>query len=343
VLDPLLNAIGWLLAFFYSIFPHESYGLGVAIILLTCTVMLLVFPITAKQTRSMIAMQRVQPELKRIQQKYKDDKERQREEILKFYQENKINPLSGCFPLLLQMPVFFALYRVLHKPEDYIPSSGRFDALYEAICGTGTKCAGNALHFLGMDLTTSARNANEVANGFLETLPYFVIVGLVVLTGWYQARQTMARQAKTGQTSAINTQAQTIAKVMPIAFGFISLGIASGVVVYFVTSNLWRIGQQHFVLNKYYEEAAAAEAAKKAKKPKPDAVDTTEALPAKPPSPPRPGSAKKRPKPAARPPASTRGGETGGNGAVAPPGRTIGAGAGATPSPAARRKKKKKR
>ena len=109
VLGPFLSVIGWLLAFFYSIIPN----LGISIILLTCIVMAVLLPLTAKQTRSMIAMQRIQPEIKKIQQQYKDDRQKQNEELMKFYQENNVNPLSSCLPVLLQMPVMFALFRVL--------------------------------------------------------------------------------------------------------------------------------------------------------------------------------------------------------------------------------------
>src|SRR5207253_515837 len=96
--DPLYRIIGWLLALLYSIPPHN---LGIAIIVLTLIVMAVQFPLIAKQTRSMIQMQRVQPEIKKIQQKYKDDRAKQNEELLKFCQENKINQLACCLPLLL--------------------------------------------------------------------------------------------------------------------------------------------------------------------------------------------------------------------------------------------------
>ena len=105
--DPLYQIIGWLLAFFYALPPHS---LGISIALMTVVVMLVQFPLIAKQTRSMIMMQKVQPEIKKIQQKYKDDRQKQNEELLKFYQENKINPLSGCLPLLIIMPIGIAVW-----------------------------------------------------------------------------------------------------------------------------------------------------------------------------------------------------------------------------------------
>src|SRR5207248_1876164 len=109
-LDPLYTALGWVMAWLYAVIP--SYG--IAIILLTIAVRLVLYPLTVKQTKSMQAMQRLQPEIKRLQAKYKNDRQKLNEEMMKFYKENKVNPLSGCLPLLLQMPLFIVLYRLIH-------------------------------------------------------------------------------------------------------------------------------------------------------------------------------------------------------------------------------------
>ena len=103
------SALGAVLNFFYTLVP--SYG--IAIMLLTVLVMALITPLTVKSTRSMLQMQRMQPEMKRIQAKYKDDREKLNEELMKFYRENKINPLGGCLPIVAQMPVFIIMYRLL--------------------------------------------------------------------------------------------------------------------------------------------------------------------------------------------------------------------------------------
>jgi YidC/Oxa1 family membrane protein insertase len=248
VLDPLYDLIGWILSFYYHFVP----SLGISIILLTATVMLALFPLTAKQARSMIKMQQVQPEIKRIQAQYKDDKTKANEEILRYYQENKINPLSGCLPLLMQMPVFIALFGVLRgldrDPPGHLPTTGAFDDLYVDL-GRGVT---RATQFLGMNLSTSPL---EAKGGFGDTLPYFVVVALIVATGWYQARQTMSRAAKSG--AGANPQMQIIGKVMPIMFGVFSLNFVAGLNIYFLTSNLWRVGQQQLVLNKIYDEGQA--------------------------------------------------------------------------------------
>jgi YidC/Oxa1 family membrane protein insertase len=259
-LDPLYRIVGWLLAVLY----YPTHSLGIAIIVLTLIVMFIQLPLIAKQTRSMILMQRVQPEIKKIQQKYKDDRAKQNEELLKYYQENKINPLAGCLPLLLILPIGIAVLGTFRHPgiQYHIPRSGTFSLLYSDICGNTKINPGPcgeaikhsppaALHFLGMSLNLSA--ANVVPEGMAKAYPYFILLGIVILTGWYQVRQTQARQAKSGG-AAPNAQMQAVTKIMPIFFGVISYGFSAATTLYFAVSNMWRIGQQHFVLNKMYEE-----------------------------------------------------------------------------------------
>jgi YidC/Oxa1 family membrane protein insertase len=259
VLNPIYKAIGYLLAVAYSIVP--AHNLGLAIILLTCVVMLALFPLTAKQARSMISMQKVQPEIKRLQQKYKGDKQKQNEEILKFYQENKINPLAGCLPLLMQFPIFISLFHVLRSVQSNVPHQGTFNRLFVDICGKTATSAKNCqkpphgLRFLGMDLSKSLWEVRT--SSILTVIPYVISILLIIATGWYQARQTMARQQNNATASPINSQMQFMTKVFPVLFGVFSLRFASGLVVYWVTSNTWRIGQQHLVLNKIYDTANA--------------------------------------------------------------------------------------
>ena len=132
VFGPIFDAIAWLLAQLYSVVPD----LGISIILLTIVIMLILYPLTAKQAKSMMAMQRVQPEIKKLQAKYKGDRAKLNEEMMKFYQENKINPLAGCLPLLVQMPIFISLFNVLRNAYKYVPTSSK---LYTALChGFGT-------------------------------------------------------------------------------------------------------------------------------------------------------------------------------------------------------------
>ena len=216
------------LAFFYNVWP--SYG-G-AIILFTLAIMLVLSPLSIKSARSMIAMQRVGPELKKIQAKHKNDREALNREMMAFYQDHGINPFSSCLPVLLQMPVFIVLYQVLSGLTRRIDLSR--SALWEL--------------------------QNE---GIVTALPYIALVALVVFTSFVQQRQIQGRN--TG--NAINPQQQMIGKILPFIFIPISITIPSGVVIYFVVSNAVRIGQQALVTKLDFspKALAAAEAKREAR------------------------------------------------------------------------------
>jgi YidC/Oxa1 family membrane protein insertase len=258
--DPLYQAIGWVLAQFYSVIPN----LGVSIILLTIFIMILLFPLTAKQAKSMIAMQKLAPELKKLQAKYKGDRQKLNEETMKLYQEAKVNPLASCLPLLLQLPIFFALFRVLRDPYKHVPKSS---TLYNALCKGLSPCTADNVHhlkFLGIDLQKSAVDAH---NGFLNATPYFILVGLVILTGYLQSRQAQKR------TPAANKQMAMVTKVLPVFFGLISLQFPAGLVLYFFVSNTWRLGQQEVIFRRFQSESAQAKAAIGKAKPKAAVID----------------------------------------------------------------------
>ena len=148
VFQAVLNGLGWVLAKIYDFIP--SYG--IAIMVLTVIIRLILMPIGIKQVRSMRAMQAIQPQMKKVQQKYKGDKQKQQEEMMKLYQEHGVNPLASCLPLLLQLPVFICLYAVLRPPlpgvDNHIPEES---ALYQAI--GEPPYAGTS--FLGMNLFCS--------------------------------------------------------------------------------------------------------------------------------------------------------------------------------------------
>ncbi len=227
--DGLLRFLASVLAFFYDIVPN----LGISIILLTLLVNALVFPLTLKQTRSTRAMQLIQPEVERLRKKHKEEPEALNQEIMKLYKDRGVSP-AGCFlPLVVQMPVWFALFRVLRDPLTYVPeATGLHDALL----------AGPQL-FLGMDL---AREPSSVLSndGFVTAIPYLLLVAVVVGTGLLQQRVTTASSQNGAKPS--NPQAeqmQRIGKIMPLFFGVISYIWPAGLNLYFATSNLFRTGQ----------------------------------------------------------------------------------------------------
>ena len=269
----LFDFIASILAFFYQLVPNYAF----AIIALTLLVMIVTTPLTLKSTRSMMMMQQLQPEMKKIQSQYKDDREKLNEELLKFYKENNINPLGGCLPLLVQMPVFLVLYQVLRgltrRVSDLgfavgwaggqtsttgsvgsdVPTSQYdltlpFDpaflnsstALYQSLSATTTMQA------FGIDLAESASQALQ--NSVVESIPYFLLIAVVGVTGYVQQRQIQGRNPNADQ----NPQQQMIMKVMPIFLPVISFGLPGGLVLYFAVSNLYRVGQQWFISRSIY-------------------------------------------------------------------------------------------
>ena len=109
IFKPLYDLMGTLIAFFYALIPNYA----VAIALLTVVVMIVTAPLTVKSTKSMVAMQRVSPEMKKLQQKYKGDRQTLNEEMMKLYKEHGVNPAGGCLPMVAQFPVFIILYGVI--------------------------------------------------------------------------------------------------------------------------------------------------------------------------------------------------------------------------------------
>ncbi|MCU1376074.1 MAG: 60Kd inner rane protein [Actinomycetia bacterium] len=245
----MFDALAKALAFFYDLWP--SYG-G-SILLFTLAIMLVLTPLSIKSTRSMIKMQRVQPELKRLQAQYKGDREALNREMMAFYQANNINPFSSCLPMLLQMPVFIVLYRVLHGLTKTGPD-GTFNpsylshssALYQALDHS------RKMMSFGIDLSKSALTELQGA-GVVKALPYFVMIALVAATAWYQQRQIAGRNPN----AAANPQQQMVGKIVPFIFVPITLSIPAGVVIYFVVSNLVRVAQQALVTKLEFGEGGS--------------------------------------------------------------------------------------
>ena len=260
----LLSLLGTLLSFYYDLIPEY----GIAIILLTLTVSLLLFPLTVKQTRSMKAMQEIQPEVKKLQKELKGEKEELNKQLMELYKEKGVNPAAGCLPLLVQMPIWFALYRVLWQgngiPEDST-LKGVLDAANQALYVTdpsgeltgalkeGVDITANMFEnviFLGMNLLVRPSQAVDFGN-IVGSLPYILMIAVIVVAGFYQQVQTM-RKKKDDTTSEQAPQMQGMQnamKIMPVVFGFITWNFVTGLGLYFATSNLFRVGQQAIILN----------------------------------------------------------------------------------------------
>jgi YidC/Oxa1 family membrane protein insertase len=218
-------------------------------------------------------MQRLQPEIKRIQTEFKGDRQRLNEELMKFYQANKINPVGGCLPMLIQAPVFGVLYRVVHKLTENC-SQEQIDKATETV---GKRCfppgvikldtfgpsyidkasdlwrglAGKTqMLSFGIDLSNST--VKQIGISFGDAIPFMILILLVGVTSWYQQHQIMRRTK--GQPSAMPAQQQMIMKFLPFLWPIFLLTLPTGLAVYALTSNLYRIGQQGFVTRTMYHK-----------------------------------------------------------------------------------------
>ncbi len=237
----LLDLLGGVLNFFYQFIPN----LGIAIILLTLAISLVLFPLTLKQTRSMKAMQEIQPEVKRLQKELKGDKEALNKELMALYQERGVNPAAGCLPMIVQMPLWFGLFSVLRSIQR---AEGGGEATSKYI-GDGVEAINTT--FLGMDLTASPSSVvpDLIKNGdILGALPYILLIILIVAAGFYQQLQMTKNKKDDKEQSQTAQSMQTAMKIMPLFFGFISWTLTAGLGIYFATSNLFRVGQQALIL-----------------------------------------------------------------------------------------------
>jgi len=208
ILQPIQDVLMSSLQFFARL--TGDYGL--AIILLTVAVRIILLPLTVKQTKSMQEMKRIQPKLKEMQAKHKDNKEKLQEEMMKFYKEHKINPLAGCLPLLLQLPIMFALFRVLlDLGKD--------------------KVTHNFLFF--MDDISIAAGAS-LKEGAIVAAPYMFLVALMIGTTYLQSKMMSA-----------DAQQDRMMIFMSIFMAYIGWTLPAGVLLYLVISNIWTIAQQY--------------------------------------------------------------------------------------------------
>ena len=292
--EGFFSVVAQILDFFYSL----THSFGVAIILLTLLVMLITAPLTLKSTRSMLQMQRHQPELKRIQAEFKGDRERMNQEVMAFYKENSINPMSGCFPMLIQAPIFIILYQVLRGitersagrvsaigraagtiltpgevPVPFVINKQVFeprhlkttDEMYQALVQR------NKMNFLGVDLAISPAYAWKL--GLATFIPAAILMVAMLISQIYQNRQIQGRQPN----GSVNPQQQMMMKIVPFMLPIFSFTFPIGLGLYYFVQGLCRIGLQGYITKKVYHPHQQEMASKSSEKPVVEAKATEKA------------------------------------------------------------------
>jgi YidC/Oxa1 family membrane protein insertase len=249
VFHPLFELFGLILAGIYSVVPNYA----VAIIGLTVVIMLALTPVTIKSTKSMLAMQRLQPEMKKLQAKFKgpENREQLNAEMMKLYKENGTSPFGACLPSLLQMPFLIVLYSLirglsfgtLNKAGQVIKATPRYIPKGSEIYKNLVQNKGQMHSWFGMDLS-SAPFTHHGSDQAVLVIPYLVLIGMAIFLQYYQMKQMNSRNP---QAAAANPQMQQMQKFFPIIFGVIYLRVPAGATIYMVVSSAMRIGTQEIM------------------------------------------------------------------------------------------------
>ena len=243
IFEPLYDAVSWIILTFHTGFDSlgmsPSWSWCLAIVFLVVLIRILLIPLFVKQIKSMRAMQQLQPEIKKIQQRYKGDRERTSQELMKLYKEHNTNPLASCFPILAQAPIFFALYQVLNKVSKE-----------------------QAIGVLDLEDVQSARDAVFLGAGLDDkfigassfTVQIVTILMILAMSGsqfWTQ-RQLMTKNmpAASMEASPFMRQQKVMMYLFPIMFAVFGINFPVGVLLYWLVSNFWSMGQQMYVIRR---------------------------------------------------------------------------------------------
>jgi YidC/Oxa1 family membrane protein insertase len=223
--DALYHVLTFFQDLVHPILGSQSYWFS--IVMLTVAVRILLIPLTVKQVKSTRVMQELAPEIKKLQNKYKNDKPKLNEEMMALYKERGFNPMAGCWPLLAQMPFFFALYQVIYAQQI---AGGPNVLIGKTFFGVPLQQHWLALQ--GWDKIFSAAG-----------LTILVLTTTMSLTTYISQRQLMSKQ-----TAQVNPQQQMIMKIMPLMFFVFAVNVPLAVIIYWVTTNFWSVGQQYMLL-----------------------------------------------------------------------------------------------
>ncbi len=247
ILNPLYFAVSWVIVTFHSLLGyvfgrngHESIKWSLSIIGLVILIRIILIPLFVKQIKSQRALTALQPHMKEIQKKHKDDRQKQSEEMMKLYKEHKTNPLASCFPILAQAPIFFALFTVLNGIARNSP--------HGVLKGELLLSAQEA-KFFGANLSSTFLSSDTNTQTKLVTVALIIFMSATTFT---TQRQLMVKgMPKMDSSNNMMLQQQKIMLyVFPVIFAVSGVNFPVGVLIYWSTTNLWTFGQQFYVIKR---------------------------------------------------------------------------------------------
>ncbi|MEU6573166.1 membrane protein insertase YidC [Streptomyces sp. NPDC046805] len=246
----ITTPVSWVIVQFHSVYgnifgPDTGWAWGLSIVSLVILIRICLIPLFVKQIKATRAMQTLQPEMKKIQERYKNDKQRQSEEMMKLYKESGTNPLSSCLPILAQSPFFFALYHVLNGIatgktigviDDQLLASARQAHIFGAPLAAKFTASADSVAALGASLTD-------------VRVVTAVMIILMSASQFYTQRQLMTKNVDTTVKTPFMQQQKMLMYVFPIMFAVFGINFPVGVLVYWLTTNVWTMGQQMYVIH----------------------------------------------------------------------------------------------
>ena len=272
ILWPLKVAVAWVMVYIHKflVLIGLSDGPGVAWVLsiigLTIFVRILIMPLFVRQIRASRGMQLMQPELQALQAKYKGkkdaaSKQRQQEEMMALYRKHGTNPFASCFPILIQMPIFFALFRVLANLQAI--AEGTYEGR-DSIGPLTADLANQVQHstVFGASLSSSFMNPSDISSALTVKIVTVIMIIAMSATQWYTMAQlsmkNMPESSKNSDNPMMRSQ-RMMMTIMPLFFAFTGVQFQIGVLIYWVTSNLWTMGQQFYTINRMPAPGSEAE------------------------------------------------------------------------------------
>ncbi|WP_406171449.1 membrane protein insertase YidC [Streptomyces sp. NBC_00996] len=258
----ITTPVSWVIVQFHSVYgkifgPDTGWAWGLSIVSLVILIRICLIPLFVKQIKATRAMQTLQPEMKKIQERYKNDKQRQSEEMMKLYKESGTNPLSSCLPILAQSPFFFALYHVLNG----IATGKTIGVIDDQLLASARKA-----HIFGAPLAAKfTDSADKVAQlgATLTDVRVVTAIMIVLMSGsqFYTQRQLMTKNVDTTVKTPFMQQQKMLMYVFPVMFAVFGINFPVGVLVYWLTTNVWTMGQQMYVIHNNPTPGSKAQAA----------------------------------------------------------------------------------
>ncbi|MEU2026345.1 membrane protein insertase YidC [Streptomyces sp. NPDC016469] len=242
--------VSWVIVQFHKLYgaifgPDTGWAWGLSIVSLVVLIRICLIPLFVKQIKSTRNMQLLQPKMKAIQERYKSDKQRQSEEMMKLYKETGTNPLSSCLPIIAQSPFFFALYHVLSA----IASNKKIGVIDQSLLDSARQA-----HIFGAPLAAKFMDSADKVDALGASLTDVRVVTAVMIvmmsaSQFFTQRQLMTKNVDLTVKTPYMQQQKMLMYIFPLIFAVMGINFPVGVLVYWLTTNVWTMGQQMYVIN----------------------------------------------------------------------------------------------